>query len=149
MKTFILMWNPAISNFKKNDYEDLFGGFSFCDYSFSWSIWDYNQVEIGDRFFMARVGDGNTGILMSGKIVSLPNVERDWSGRGRKVYYADLVIDYMFPFADKPPLTTAELAKELPGFEWDHGHSGRVLPKEMEEKLEELWSKAIEGFPIM
>lgn len=41
---------------------------------------------------------------------------------------------------DKAPmLTTAELEKEIPGFQWSGGHSGRILPPKDAEKLEEMW----------
>ena len=40
-----------------------------------------------------------------------------------------------------PMLTTEELMKAIPSFDWTGGHSGRILSKEEATKLEELWSK--------
>ena len=40
-----------------------------------------------------------------------------------------------------PMLTTEELMKAIPTFDWTGGHSGRILSKENAMKLEGLWSK--------
>ncbi len=104
----------------------------------SWSVWDYKDVEIGDRFYFVRVGEGDTGILISGHIDSTPVKDEDWSGKGRTVYYAGLSCESIADL-DSPFITTSELMESFPGFDWTKGHSGRVLPQEIAEKLEEYW----------
>ncbi len=139
MKTFVLMWNPAISNYKESDFNEACADGT---YMLSWSIWDYKAVEIGDRFYMVRVGEGNTGIVMAGTIISEPYTDEDWSGRGRQVYYADLDIEYLSEF-DHPFISTEQLMQDFPGFEWRHGHSGQVLPANIADKLEKSWLQYI------
>lgn len=146
MKTFILMWNPAISSYKMEQFEyelsDLYDGY-ITDYN--WSIYEFDKVNHGDRFYMVRCGHGHTGIVMSGKLVGEPYTDEDWSGRKRKVYYMDMEPDY-FVHTEKVGsyLSTDFLMKELPGFDWTGGHAGRVLPDSLAEKLETQWSSYTE-----
>ena len=143
MKTFILFWNPAISDVtpedwqKKIDREDIFD----C----SWAVWDHDQADNAEeRFFMVRCGEGNTGICQSGRFCSKPYQFEDWSGKGREVYYVDLDVEVMIDSEHCPVLTTDILQREMPDFDWTGGHSGRVLPPEYAEKLESLWVKFLD-----
>lgn len=140
MATVILKWNPAISSYTlgRSDH-----GFEQAreekNYMLNWSIWEHEQVHAGDRFFMLRVGDGNTGIVMSGQVVSEPYRDEDWSGKGRITYYADILPDFMIDSEQGPVLETATLQGEMPDFQWDGGHSGMILPESHIDKLEWLW----------
>ncbi len=138
MKTYILMWNPTRSNYKKEEFEQIIP----YEYGLSWSIWDYKDVERGDLFYMVKVGEGNTGIVMAGYIFDKAHAGEDWSGRGREVYYADLQIEFVSDF-DAPFISTEQLTKGIPDFDWTGGHSGRLLPSDMAEKLEALFDKSI------
>ena len=33
---------------------------------FNWSVWDYENVKEGDKFFMVKVGPGTNGVVISG-----------------------------------------------------------------------------------
>lgn len=88
---------------------------------------------------MVRVGNGITGIVMSGWILSEPYKGEDWSGKGREIYYADLRITVMVHPDSPLVLSTNELAEQIPDFEWTHGHSGLVLSTEQSMKLMNLW----------
>ena len=142
-KTIILMWNPAISSYKMEAFEDDLDYLTDdWDTDCNWSIHEYDKVEDGDRFFMVRCGQGNTGIVMSGTLVGEPYCDEDWAGRGRKIYYMNMEPDYMV-HTDKVDtyISTEQLMRELPGFDWTGGHAGRVLPAELAEKLDLLWSE--------
>ena len=52
MRTFILFWNPAISNWKLDDCRSSIDNGDIED--FIWSVWNHKIVQYGDRFFMAR-----------------------------------------------------------------------------------------------
>lgn len=136
MRTFIMMWNPEISNIKDNDINELI---TECSKDFNWSIWDWEEVVDGDRFFLVRVKSGRTGIVMAGNISGEPYIAPDWSDKGRKVYYVDLDYQYIINDSYHPMISTQQLEKELPGFDWNGGHSGRVLSDDMAEKLEFMW----------
>ena len=158
MSTVVLMWNPAISGFKIEEFRDCIKSMRnhdedemsfitdedvFQDDSLpiNWSIWDYKNVHYGDRFFMVRVGEGQTGIVMAGTITSEPYKGKDWSGNGRKVYYSDLFCDCIVDTEVAPHISTEQLMEAMPEFDWTGGHSGRVLSDALAAKLEKLWAE--------
>ena len=122
MKTFILFWNPAISSYKLDDFqrelEELHD--DYCN--MNWSVWEHEKASAGDRFFMVRCGNGNTGICMSGYFSSDPYQDEDWSGRGRVTYYMDLEPDAMIHPDYRPILPTSDLVKAI-----RTTHAGRLL----------------------
>ncbi len=137
--TVILMWNPDISSVKLDDHRH--GVKHMLTEYFNWSVWDYQHVKCGDRFFLVRVGKGNTGIVMSGVFDSQSYEGADWSGRGRRVFYIDMLPNAIIDPEKAPILTTAELQKAIPSFDWSGGHSGRLLAEEDAKKLESLWQE--------
>lgn len=139
MNTIILFWNPDISSYT---IERLREDLSNCAHVSNWSVWEHDKAHKGDRFFMVRCGKGKTGICMSGRFRSEPYQDEDWSGKGREVYYMDLMADVVIDPDSCPILSTVELQSLIPDFEWNGGHSGRLLPAEEAEKLEDKW----EGF---
>lgn len=143
MKTFILFWNPSISSYKFEDLQRELEEMSECYNNMNWSVWEYDKAHAGDRFFMVRCGDGNTGICMSGYFASEPYKDEDWSGRGRVTYYMDLEPDVMIHPEYLPILSTRELMSEIPTFDWTGGHSGRLLDDVFAEKLESLWKSFV------
>ena len=137
--TVILMWNPDISSVKLDDHR--YGVEHMLTEYFNWSVWDYQHVKCGDRFFLVRVGKGNTGIVMSGVFDSQPYEGTDWSGRGRRLFYIDMLPNAIIDPEKAPILTTAELQKAIPAFDWTGGASGRLLAQEDARKLESLWQE--------
>lgn len=138
MKTFILMWNPAISSYSLDNYKNELENFDVA--WLNWNIWQYEDASEGDRFFMCRCGEtGNRGICMSGRFGSDPYQGEDWSGKGRKTYYADLEPDVMIDSEFLPILTQEKLMEAIPDFDWTGGHCGRMLKPVQAEKLEKLW----------
>ncbi len=143
MKTIILMWNPAISSYKMDLFEDELESLgNEWGTEYNWSIHEYDKAEDGDRFYMVRCGNGNTGIVMSGVLTGEPYTGDDWAGRGRKIYYMDMEPDYIV-HTDKVEhfISTEFLMRELPGFDWTGGHAGRVLREDLAEKLENIWNE--------
>lgn len=135
--TIILFWNPEVSSFKMNAYQELLED---IDYEhMNWSIHEHEKAHFGDRFFMVCCGRKSAGICMSGYLVSDPYIDKDWTGKGRVVYYADIAIDHIINPTCLPILPSEEIMKEIPDFDWLGGHSGRVLAPEAAVKLEALW----------
>ena len=89
-QTFILFWNPRISNFKDEERSEFVKALrQHRGYEFNWAIWDWQKAQAGDRFFRIRCGMPNPaddGVIDSGYFVSNPYADEDWSGKGRKVY---------------------------------------------------------------
>ena len=137
MHAVILMWNPSVSSFKMEDY--LEGMRNFNQFCLNWSVWVHEKVHQYDRFFMVRVGGERTGIVMSGLIMSAPYKGKDWSGKGREVYYVDLRVSVMVHPETNLLMTADELSELIPDFDWRGGHSGRVLSEEQSVRLMNLW----------
>ena len=107
MNTFIMMWNPEISNWKMNDFESSLCHFD--DAEFNWAIYDYKKAKIGDRFFLVCCGGEKTGIVMSGTISSKPYKGEDWSGKGREVFYVNMDLGSMIHPNHEEIITTEQL----------------------------------------
>lgn len=141
--TFILFWNPQISNFKDEQrgefVQALRDGFPL---DFNWAVHDWRSMRIGDRFFRIRCGMPNPaddGLIDSGYFTSKPFLEEDWSGKKRKVYYAEMEFDMMLDFNYCPVLSSEKLDLRIPHFDWHGGHSGRLIDSRSGIILEDLW----------
>ena len=135
--TIILFWNPEVSNFKIDDYQRALENMDLEH--INWSIHEHEKAHFGDRFFMVSCGSKLAGICASGYLVSEPYTDTDWAGKDRMVYYADIVMDYMINPTSLPILSSEEIMRDIPDFDWLGGHSGRVLAPEASVKLETLW----------
>ena len=139
--TFILKWNPAISSYTMerldNDMAEWAEGYWSDD--FDWSVYEWQKARKGDRFFMVRVGEGNTGLFAAGRFTSDPFKDEDWSGNGREVYYMQMEFETVFHPERAEIITTEELERELPHLDWRKGHSGQMLDAESAERLELMW----------
>jgi hypothetical protein len=144
-KTFVMRWNTDISNYKLSEFEDAMEEFFDEEFYYDWSIWDYQKAHIGDRFYMIRTGEGKNGVVMRGTIISSPYPDEDWSGKGRKVYYIRMSLTNMI-HPERTPLllTTDDLTKAIPDFNWKEGHSGEILNDSQSAKLEDVWADYIE-----
>lgn len=141
MNTIILFWNPDISSYTIERLREDLSNYAHVG---NWSVWEHDKAHKGDRFFMVRCGKGKTGICMSGRFRSEPYMDEDWSGKGREVYYMDLMADTVIDPDLLPILSIEVLSKKIPSFDWSGGHSGRVLPAKEAKKLERLWKKFLE-----
>ena len=112
---------------------------NFDHFRLNWSVWGHEKVHQYDRFFMVRVGGDNTGIVMSGLIMSDPYKGKDWNGKGREIYYVDLRPSVMVNPDSSLLMTKGELSAHFPEFDWTGGHSGRVMSEEDSVKLMNLW----------
>ena len=139
--TFLLRWNPAISSYTMarldQDLEAWASG--YWDEDFDWSIHEWQQARKGDRFFLVRVGEGNTGIFAAGRFTSDPTLGEDWSGKGREVYYMQMTFEAVFHPERTEIISTEELERELPHLDWRKGHSGEMVDHETADRLELMW----------
>ena len=145
MNTVILKWNPAFSSYEMWRYLlDLRGAIKTGTCEFNWSVWDFDKIHAGDRFYWVKLGYGQTGIVSSGLITSEPYRDVDWSGKGRETYYVDFVPDVMLNPDTLPILTSHELSDAIPDFDWFKGHSGMVLSEDQALRLENVWQSFLE-----
>ena len=139
MKTYILFWNPAISSCTMADYQEKLAEIEYG--SLNWSVYEHEAVSCGDRCFMVRCGEGGTGICMSGYFGTDPLKDEDWADESKERYYVEIDSDVMINPVIGTILSTDELCREIPEFDWTGDHSDRVLEAPLAEKLEALWTK--------
>ena len=136
LQTFVLMWNPEISSFTKEDFNALHATMTDAKKpTLNWSIHEWENCHKGDRFVMVRCGRSGGGLVMAGRFASAPYAGDDWGKQGKPRHCADLEIRAMFN-PDEPLLTTDELREAIPDFDWAGGHSGRVLTTEQSQILD-------------
>jgi len=134
--TVILKWNPAVSSYSMIRFlNDIVQNCTESD----WSIWEHECVRKGDIFYMLKVGQGQTGIVMRGKITSDPESDEDWSKQGRKTYYSDYKAEIMLNPDTFPLLSSKMLQDKIPDFDWFTGHSGMMLNKKQSGTLDDMW----------
>ncbi|EGN57453.1 hypothetical protein PRBRB14_21840 [Hallella multisaccharivorax DSM 17128] len=140
LKTFLMRWNPEISNFKKKDYNELLKAYNQGkEVGLSWSVYDYMQLSPGDECYMMCVGGKHKGIVLHGIINSYPLPDKDWSGNGRKTFYANIIIDGMAPLEKGGIISEEQLKEKVTSFfDWGKGHSGVVLNREISDRLNEV-----------
>ena len=66
----------------------------------------------------------------------------DWNkSRGSKqIHYMDMQPNYIINPETMPIITTEQLQKAIPDFEWSKGHSGTLLTEDQAQKLEKLFA---------
>lgn len=144
-KTYLLRWNPAISSYNAERYNidvDRFDGYWLMD----WSIYEYENLRVGDRYFMVREGDGvNPGIYFCGVFTSEAYPSKDWRGTSRVRYYADMEVWNARPLEQGPWIPTSVLEEAIPAINWRIGHAGELITDEQAKELERLWVEYTQG----
>ena len=137
----ILFWNPDISSMTRDRMTDEMSDIIFNGGYFNWSFWEYKNVKPGDICYLVRCSDelGPHGMVLRAKIISSAYADEDWSGKGREVFYADWCPQEFIDSEYSTPLCPEKLEAVMPDFNWRGGHSGRELPENYEEALENLW----------
>lgn len=143
----ILFWNPDISSMTRDRMTDEMTDIVFFGGYFNWSFWEYENVHIGDICYLVRCSDklGPHGVVLRGLITSEPYQAEDWSGRGRKIFYADWIPQEFIDTEYASPLSPDVLESLIPEFNWRGGHSGRPLPAKFDNTLKQAWYKHLES----
>lgn len=145
MKTVIFKWNPCFSSYSMFHFLRNIIELNFDEMEdFNWSVWAFDQIHKGDRYYWMKLGQGQMGLVGAGTIISEPYESEDWSGKGRKTFYVDFEPEIMINPDAMPILNVQTLNARIPDFEWDHGHSGLVLTDTQAEALDKLWKAYIE-----
>ena len=141
MNTYILFWNPAISDYPMKNYCREY--LRNVGNVLTWELREHEIAEPGDRVFWIRCGEGKTGILMAGSIYESPFEDAHWKNPGEKTSYVPFLVEYAVDPEEAPMITTEMLQKEMPDFDWNGGHSGRLLDPVYAGKLEMMWAKYV------
>lgn len=143
-KTYLMRWNPSISSFTEDDYKECVATMRDGNFRINWSIFEWEEARRGDEFYMLRVGDEKAGIVFRGLFISEPYVMDDWAGTSKRRLYMDMAC--MNPVANDaiPPLSLSKLQESIPDFDWTKGHSGVLLPDDVDARLHEMWEEVQE-----
>jgi len=140
MSTFILTWNPAISEYKMDQFHrDLKTVNDGEDADLYWPVEDHDDCLDGDRFFMLRTGRGHTGICMAGYFYSDPFEDDEVKNGKRYIAGIDPLVWINTDEADY--ISLDELKALLPDIDWDHLESGTLISDEEAGLLEDAWLK--------
>ena len=145
MKTIILFWNPAISNVSVTSFrmgmKDIGGG------DFSWEVLSHGRVEVGDLCYLVRCDSPSGGIVLRGIISSPACRGAHWYKENAHTWYAEIVVTHVLNPVTAPLITVERLQREIPGFRWDGGPSGRVLRSGWARRLETIWEEHLAAHP--
>ncbi len=136
---FLLYWNPAESNYTWERYtadRDKMGP----RFNMNWSINWPEQIHEGDKYYMIRVGQGQTGIVWYGTFNSEPYKDKDVNDKRRKCWYADIIVREAIKPDSSPLVTIDELHYEYPDVDWENMENGQMIAGDIAERLDEIIS---------
>lgn len=135
--TFLLRWDPATSLYPASRLDrDMRDWAKDCwEERFAWHLFEELDIKKGDRFFMLRSGEGNTGLFAAGRFLS----DAVPVGEESECYRTHLEFEAIFHPERTEIIPTEELADELPHLDWPGRESGERLEKEDAVRLELLW----------
>ena len=137
MSTFILTWNPAVSDFTAEAFRSSLGvlhageGADMC-----WPVPEDCRCGEEDRFFVLRTGGAAPGLCMAGYFSSAPYEDDDYDGTGTR-FVAD--IDPLVMVADDGILPLAQLQAAVPGIGWEGLDGVTLIVDDEAGMLEDCW----------
>lgn len=137
-KAYLLRWNPNISPYSRERYEEDFTHYvetGSDPEDMNWTIREHSQVESGDIYFMAQVGCDVNGIVWAGYLEDEPYDMMDRKGRLVPHKFIDITYFFMQRIEKKMILTADRLKEVVPEIDWNKGSSGILLSPETAEKL--------------
>ncbi len=139
-RVFVLRWNPSISSFSHEDFDDYFSQFKgetdFEDFEeLDWNVYEWESVMHRDLFVMVQVGQEVNGIVWGGFLGGFPYQYENEDGTMSSAHFFETTIMYMHRIEKTGILTADRLQEAIPEVDWLHGHSGELLSVESAEKL--------------
>lgn len=138
-RAYLMRWNPSISSFTDEDYNECFENMVHGMFRMNWSIYEWQEARRGDLFYMLRTGDDKAGIAFNGYFLSDPYTGDDWAGSTKRRCYVDMICQNTVEPGEEPFVSMERLKEAIPEYDWEEGHSGVLLPDEVTEKLDELF----------
>ena len=118
-KVYVLRWNPSISSFGRDSFENYFAQYKHViplddDNKLDWTVWDWENVEHRDLYVMMQVGQEVNGIVC---------------------IFFETTVEYMHRIEKTGLMTAERLIQAIPEVDWLHGHSGELISVNSAEKL--------------
>jgi hypothetical protein len=103
-------------------------------------------VSPGDRAFLLQQGNQGRGIIASGKVTGEIRQIPHWDPVNHPREIANTVdIEWECVLPVEDILPTDELKQKLPEIHWSPQGSGVLIPDELVDQLEEMWSNHLAG----
>lgn len=141
MRTFLLSWNPTQWpwDYLHDSIAKVTGQGYFDDH---WSCGNRRDIDIGDRFYLIRLGSDPRGIVASGYVTSSayddPHWDKQRAANGDTSIYVKIRFDAI---AEQPVIPIAELDQApLNTFHWHTQSSGILIPNDIADAIEQLWA---------
>lgn len=139
-RVFVLRWNPSISGFSRDDFENYFAQYQGekaydHDNELDWTVYDWESVIHRDLFVMVQVGQEVNGIVWGGFFGGFPYQYQKADGSLTSSHFFKTNVEYMHRIEKTGILTADRLQAAIPEVDWLHGHSGEILSIESAEKL--------------
>jgi 5-methylcytosine-specific restriction protein A len=105
-------------------------------YPIRWSCGNTKKIQIGDVFFLMRLGEDPKGIIACGYVGSAPQALPHWDAEKQAAGLTALRTDMQFRIlAEKPMLSLALLEREFPNVRWTPQASAMSLPHDVAQSL--------------
>ncbi|MCC6543182.1 MAG: HNH endonuclease [Nitrospirae bacterium] len=135
MSAYLYTWNPE--RWVWSDQQDAIYRVNNGDeYDMYWSCGNTKRIEIGDLFFLMRLGIEPKGIIGCGYISSKPYPLPHWDLQKAKEGKSALRTDLLFKaLSEEPIVSLSYLQDKYPGQTWTPQASGLSIPNEIAEEL--------------
>lgn len=143
MNTYLFTWNP-----KKTPWNGLPQAVVQVntgeDYYFHWSSGNRKNIQIGDTFFLMKLGVPPKGIIAVGQILSnpysKPHFNKSKAREGKTALYVDLFFSHL---SDVPIVyeKTLNTHKKVMNFNWFPEASGVFVPQHIADYMVKLIEK--------
>ena len=135
MSAYLYTWNPTKWNWKDFQYA------VYCmnndePYDRRWSCGNTKRIEIGDLFFLMRLGVEPKGIIGCGYVLSIPYKEVHWDqkkkAKGKAILYTDL---FFSTLSENPIFPIEFLQDRFSDYNWTPQASGISVPDKIASEL--------------
>lgn len=144
---YLYTWNPkrwawvdqadAIYRVNNGDQYDMY-----------WSCGNTKKMQVGDVFFLMRLGEEPKGLIGCGYISSFPYPLPHWDSAKRAQGKTALRTDLLFKaLSDQPIVPLSALQRRYPAYKWTPEAGGLTVPEAISSELfAELQQDSIFGF---
>ena len=128
MNLFLLRWNPTISSWKTDDFEESLARCRAGEpFIMDWSVREWEKIERGDWLLLCRVGTETDGVVAIGRFTGQVEEDDSWRGDGTKCHYAVFDTAILNNPAKTGIFRAEDLEHTAQNLNWHGGHSGVVV----------------------
>lgn len=135
MNAYLYVWNP--NKWVWSDQQDAIYRVNNGDqYDMYWSCGNTKRIEIGDLFFLMRLGVEPKGIIGCGYISSQPYYLPHWDEQKATEGKLALRTDLLFKaLSENPIVSLTYLQDKYPNYTWTPPAGGLSIPNEIAQEL--------------